>query len=155
VPLAAGSAMRVIQEPKAQHHIALTLVSVSLAHGILRRKGGISSGSPPKGSGGAIGGASATGRDDIESGAPIGCGRVFAAVMRASSGRSMLIPTSSFRWVSATASARCLASSRLTDDKIGNVQGCVQAMASGVAFEPSNQGAGRRVTKLVFVVGMP
>src|SRR5262249_20352186 len=95
------------------------------AHGILRRKAGISNGSPSKGSGGAIGGASATGRDDIESGPPIGCGRMFAVLMRASSGRSMLMPATSFRRVSAMASARCLASSRLTHDKIGNVQAYV------------------------------
>src|SRR5262249_13179399 len=95
-----------------------------LAHGYLRRNSGISSGSPSKGSGGAIGGES-TKAIDFEAGAPIGFGRVFSALMLASLRLSMLTPPTSFRWVSATAWARCLASSSLTDDKIGDVQGYV------------------------------
>src|SRR5215468_11570643 len=44
--------------PVGMGGIAITLISVSLAHRVRRRNSGISSGSPAKGSGGAIGGES-------------------------------------------------------------------------------------------------
>src|SRR5262249_48566638 len=72
-----------------------------------------------------MGGASATGSDDIEIGAPVGFGRVFSALTLASLRLSMLTPTTSLKWGRPTPRARCLASSSLTDDKIGDVQGYV------------------------------